>query len=171
MTDINTTLPEIDQQRINPNEDIQSLVGNVDMSSFDEKLAPILANPTTKELLIKALKENQPITGKLLLKRIIETIVEVQVKEEKVQIDQKEVQVDQKEVQIDQKEVQIEEINNKYLDQAKLATTEVTSAFSAIEKSIPANKKVEISSQISTQLTDIKNGNIPAETKNFLNQI
>ena len=118
MTDINTTLPEIDQQRINPNEDIQSLVGNVDMSSFDEKLAPILANPTTKELLIKALKENQPITGKLLLKRIIETIVEVQVKEEKVQIDQK--------------EVQITEINNKYLDQAKLATTEVTSAFSAI---------------------------------------
>ena len=58
MTDINTTLPEIDQQRINPNEDIQSLVGNVDISSFDEKLAPILANPTTKELLIKALKEN-----------------------------------------------------------------------------------------------------------------
>lgn len=86
MTDINTTLPEIDQQRINPNEDIQSLVGNVDISSFDEKLAPILANPTTKELLIKALKENQPITGKLLLKRIIETIVEVQVKEEKVQV-------------------------------------------------------------------------------------
>ena len=95
MTDINTTLPEIDQQKINPNEEIQSLVGNVDISSFDETLAPILANPITKELIIKALNENQPITGKLLLKKIIETIVEVQV---------------------DQKEVQVKEINKNRVD-------------------------------------------------------
>jgi len=62
MSELNPTSPEIDQQQINPNEEIQSLVGNVDVSSFNERLTPILANPTTKELLIKELKENQPIT-------------------------------------------------------------------------------------------------------------
>ena len=79
--------------------------------------------------------------------------------------------LEQKEIQLEQKEIQLEKINNEYLDQAKLATSEVTNAFSAIEKSIPADKKTEISSKISTQLTDIKNGNIPDETKKFLNQI
>jgi hypothetical protein len=95
MTDINTTLPEIDQQRINPNEEIKSLIGSVDISSFTERLDTILNNPVLKESLLQTLKENQPITGKLLLKRIIETIVEVQV---------------------DQKEVQVKEINKNRVD-------------------------------------------------------
>jgi hypothetical protein len=164
MSELTTTSEIIDQQKINPNEDIQSLVGNVDISSFNERLTPILANPNTKELLIKELKENQPITGKLLLGRIISKVKDVQVKVKDVQV--KEEGIEEKEVKIQQNEV-----NNKRLDQAKLATAEVTNAFSAIEKSIPTDKKTEISSQISTQLTDIKNGNIPDETKKFLNQI
>ena len=178
MSELNPTSPEIDQQQINPNEEIQSLVGNVDVSSFNERLTPILANPTTKELLIKELKENQPITWGLLFSRIITKIESVQVKEESVQVKEESVQVKEESVQVKEESVQVKEesvqtekINNKYLDQAKRAKTEVSNAFSAIEKSIPADKKTEISSKISTQLTDIKNGNIPDETKKFLNQI
>ncbi|NRH21180.1 hypothetical protein HOO68_03995 [Candidatus Gracilibacteria bacterium] len=164
MSELTTTLPEIDQQPINPNEDIQSLVGNVDISSFDEKLAPILANPTTKEFLIKELKENQPITGKLMLNRILSKItLELENRNgSKIETEAKEVKTEAKEVKTEAKEK---------IEKAKLATAEVTNAFSAIEKSIPTDKKTEISAKISAQLTDIKNGNIPNETKNFLNQI
>jgi len=107
----------------------------------------------------------------LLFSRIITKIESVQVKEESVQVKEESVQVKEESVQVKEESVQTEKINNKYLDQAKRAKTEVSNAFSAIEKSIPADKKTEISSKISTQLTDIKNGNIPDETKKFLNQI
>ena len=63
MADLNNTLSEQSTQVEAPNTDIRSLVGSVDISTFDERLNPILNNPELKKKLIQSLRDNQPISG------------------------------------------------------------------------------------------------------------
>ena len=164
-------LPEQLEQTNTPHDDIQSLIWSVDISAYAEKLTPILANPTTKELLIKELKENQPISGGLMFRRII-TSIELKIKKTEDNATVIEVNTtDVKNNTTDVKDLIEDSWFKVRMELAKTATTDVNKSFSAIAGSIWGELKSKISGEIDTKLQDINSGNISDETKSFLNQI
>ena len=179
MADLNNTLSEQSTQVEAPNTDIRSLVGSVDISTFDERLNPILNNPELKKKLIQSLRDNQPISGWLQFSKLIKWIEETQVATEKTQVATEKTQVATektqvatKETQAATKETQAEKRNKERLQSAEIATRGVTGAIKDIDNGITnPETRSKISTEINSELQDIKNGKASEETKSFLDSI
>jgi hypothetical protein len=167
----NNWLSEQVGQTNTPNEDIQSLIMGVDISSFIERMGPILDNPVLKEKLLQILKENQPITGWLQLSRILKKIEETQVATEKTQVATEKTQVATEKTQVATEKTQSQKENKERYNSAMIAQKETSLASTNIYNILPKDSQNTITTEINTKLQDINSGKIPKETKSFLDSI
>ncbi len=184
-----TTSESIELKSISP------LLGDVDISDYQDDINSLLKNPQTKAALIKELQENQPIdnTKIVLLDKILQKIEKLNISYSNDQYQNKKQIVQTINDKVIEKKIEVWGIKTEVwgiktevwgiktevwemkiekTNLLKKAQEESEKAFKSISEKLPAGGiKDTISSQIDSQMQGINSGNIPADTQKFLDSI